>query len=84
MPEFVVPSKYKQIFNEYDLSVIKADHYVVAQDDLRLYRNQFIERIKRRYPNHRWLLPPVHETIQKIEQLSDTEFSELMKTFRYV
>jgi hypothetical protein len=26
MPEFLVPQKYKSIFNDYDLSVIKADH----------------------------------------------------------
>jgi len=26
MPEFLVPPKYKSIFNDYDLSVIKADH----------------------------------------------------------
>jgi hypothetical protein len=84
MPEFVVPPKYKQIFNEYDLSVIKADHYLAHREDLRAYRRQFVERIKQRYPNRRWLLPPVIETIQKIESLSDAEFSELMKTFRYV
>ena len=43
-----------------------------------------LERIKQRYPNRRWLLPPVLDTISKIEGLSDAEFSELMKTFRYV
>ena len=84
MPEFILPSKYKQLFNEYDLSVIKADHYVPEREDLRLYRNTFLERIKGRYPNRCWLLPPVLETISKIEGLSDAEFSELMKTFRYV
>ena len=84
MPEFIVPPKYKQLFNEYDLSVIKADHYVAEREDLRLYRNTFLERIKQRYPNRRWLLPPVLDTISKIEGLSDAEFSELMKTFRYV
>ena len=84
MPEFIVPPKYKQLFNEYDLSVIKADHYVPEREDLRPYRNTFLERIKQRYPNRRWLLPPVLETISKIEGLSDAEFSELMKSFRYV
>ena len=49
MPEFIVPPKYKQLFNEYDLSVIKADHYVAEREDLRLYRNTFLERIKQRY-----------------------------------
>ena len=83
MPEFILPAKYKQLFNEYDLSVIKADHYVPEREDLRLYRNTFLDRIKQRYPNRRWLLPPVLETISKIEGLSDAEFSELMKTFRY-
>lgn len=84
MPEFVVASKYKQLFNDYDLSVIKADHYFPEREDLHLYRNAFLERIKQRYPNRRWLLPPVLETISKIEGLSDAEFVELMKTFRYV
>ena len=45
MPEFILPPKYKQLFNEYDLSVIKADHYVSEREDLRLYRNTFLERI---------------------------------------
>jgi hypothetical protein len=84
MPEFILPQKYKQLFNEYDLSVIKADHYVTEREDLRVYRNAFLDRIKQRYPNRRWLLPPVLDTISKIEGLSDAEFSELMKTFRYV
>ena len=39
MPEFILPPKYKQLFNEYDLSVIKADHYVPEREDLRVYRN---------------------------------------------
>ena len=34
MPEFILPPKYKQLFNEYDLSVIKADHYVSEREDL--------------------------------------------------
>ena len=38
MPEFILPPKYKQLFNEYDLSVIKADHYVTEREDLRVYR----------------------------------------------
>jgi hypothetical protein len=84
MPEFILPPKYKQLFNEYDLSVIKADHYVSEREDLRLYRNTFLARIRQRYPNRRWLPPPVLETISKIEGLSDAEFSELMQTFRYV
>ena len=84
MPEFILPLKYKQIFNEYDLSVIKADHYLPDREDPRLYRRLFMERILRRYPNRRWLPPPAQETISKIEGLSDAEFSELMKTFRYV
>ena len=84
MPEFIVAPKYKQLFNEYDLSVIKADHYVSDREDLRIYRNTFLDRIKQRYPNRQWLLPPVLETISKIEGLSDAEFLELMKTFRYV
>ena len=84
MPEFILPPKYKQLFNEYDLSVIKADHYLPEREDLRAYRRSFMERIKQRYPNHRWLPPPAQETISKIEGLSDAEFSELMKTFRYV
>ena len=84
MPEFILPPTDKQLFNEYDLSVIKADHYVTEREDLRHYRSTFLERIKQRYPNRRWLLPPVLDTISKIEGLSDAEFSELMKTFRYV
>jgi hypothetical protein len=84
MPEFILPLKYKQLFNEYDLSVIKADHYVPEREDPGLYRSAFLARIWRRYPNRRWLPPPVLETISKIEALSDAEFSELMKTFRYV
>ncbi len=84
MPEFIVAPKYKQLFNEYDLSVIKADHYFPEREDLPLYRSTFLDRIKERYPNRRWLLAPVLETISKIEGLSDAEFSEFMKTFRYV
>jgi hypothetical protein len=84
MPEFLVSSKYKEIFNEYDLSVIKADHYLSKTDDLQTYKRQFISRLKQRYPNFRWLPPPLVDTIQKIEGLTDDEFSELMKTFRYV
>lgn len=83
MPEFLVPPKYKEIFNDYDLSVIKADHYLASPDDLRAYRKQFISRIKQRYPNFRWLPPPLVDTIKKIENLSDDEFYELMRSFRY-
>ena len=84
MPEFVVPSKYKSIFNEYDLSVIKADHRPAERADLRLYRRQFIDRVKSRYPNSKWLPAPLFETISKIEKLTDDEFSELMGSFRFV
>ena len=84
MPEFILPAKYKLLFNEYDLSVIKADHYLPEREDLGAYRATFMERIKQRYPNRRWLPPTTQETIAKIEGLSDAEFSELMKTFRYV
>ena len=83
MPEFIVPSKYKEIFNEYDLSVIKADHYAATSEDVRSYRLQFINRIKQRYPRFRYLPPPTLDTIEKIEHLTDEEFSELMKSFRY-
>ena len=65
MPEFILPLKYKQLFNEYDLSVIKADHYIPEREDARVYRNTFLARIWRRYPNRRWLPPPVLETISK-------------------
>ncbi len=34
MPEFLVSDKYKEIFNEYDLSVIKAAHLAVPQDKI--------------------------------------------------
>jgi hypothetical protein len=84
MPEFLVPSKYKNIFNDYDLSVIKADHRPAEPADLRLYRRQFIERVKSRYPNVKWLPPPLFETIRKIEQLTEEEFAELMGSFRFV
>ncbi len=84
MPEFFVPSKYKSIFNEYDLSVIKADHRPTERADLRLYRRQFIDRVRSRYPNPKWLPPPLSETISKIEKLTDDEFSELMASFRFV
>ena len=80
MPEFLVPSKYKNIFNDYDLSAIKADRPA----DLRLSRRAFIDRVKSRYPNPRWLPPPLFETICQIEQLTDAEFSELMGSFRFV
>ena len=84
MPEFLVPPKYKSIFNDYDLSVIKADHRPAERADLRLYRRQFIDRVKSRYPNLKWLPPPLFETISKIERLTDEEFSELMGSFRFV
>ena len=84
MPEFLVPPKYKNIFNDYDLSVIKADHRPAEPADLCLYRRQFMDRVKSRYPNPRWLPPPPFETIGKIEQLTDEEFSELMGSFRFV
>ncbi|MGH9429238.1 MAG: hypothetical protein ACRD2L_23395, partial [Terriglobia bacterium] len=64
--------------------VIIADHYLSDREDLRIYRNTFLDRIKQRYPNRQWLLPPVLETILKIEGLSDAEFLELMETFRSV
>jgi hypothetical protein len=84
MPEFLVPLKYKSIFNEYDLSVIKADHRPAERADLSLYRRQFIERVRSRYPNPKWLPPPLFETLSKIEKLTDDEFSELMECFRFV
>jgi hypothetical protein len=83
MPEFLVPPKYKEIFNEYDLSVIKADHYIASREDVRSYRMQFINRIKQRYPRFTYLPPPTLDTIEKIESLTDDEFHELMKSFRY-
>ena len=83
MPEFLVPPKYKEIFNEYDLSVIKADHYVALREDLQTYRRQFVSRLKQRYPMPRLLPPSILETIKKIEQLNDDEFHELMRVFRY-
>lgn len=51
MPEFLVPTKYKCIFNEYDLRVIKADHRPVEPADPSLYRRQFIDRVRSRYRN---------------------------------
>jgi hypothetical protein len=66
------------------LSVIKADHRPAEPTDLRLYRRQFIDRVKSRYPNLKWLPPPLFETISKIERLTDEEFSELMRSFRFV
>jgi len=83
MPQFILPPKYRQIFNEYDLSVIKAHHFLASGEDVDVYRSTFVARIKQRYPNRRWLPPPLLETISKIESLSDAEFLELMKTFRY-
>ena len=84
MPEFLVPTKYKSIFNDYDLSVIKADHRPAEPADAGLCRRQFIDRVRSRYPNPRWLPPPLFETISKIEQLTDEEFSELIGSFRFV
>jgi hypothetical protein len=83
MPEFILSPKFKQIFNEYDLSVIKAHHFLARGKDLSVYRSTFVERIKERYPNRRWLPLPLLETISKIEGLSDSDFLELMETFRY-
>jgi hypothetical protein len=83
MPEFLVSEKYKEIFNEYDLSVIKTAHSV-PREEASMPRNRFIERLKSRYWNPKRLPPSTVETIQKIENLSDAEFSELMKMFRYV
>jgi hypothetical protein len=83
MPEFLVSPKFKDIFNEYDLSVIKADHYL-STDDLKTYKKQFISCLKQRYANLRWLPPPLVGTIRKIESLTDDEFNQLMKTFRYI
>ena len=51
MPEFVVPTKYKRIFNDYDLSVIKADHRPAEPANLRLYKRQFIDCVRSRYPD---------------------------------
>ena len=83
MPEFLVPFKYKNIFNEYALSVIKADHRPAGPADLRAHRRQFVDRVKSRYPNPKWPPLPLVETISKIEQLTDDEFSELMRSFRF-
>jgi hypothetical protein len=82
MPEFLVSEKYKEIFNDYDLSVIKTAHSV-PREDPSIHRQRFIERLKSRYPNPRRLPPSTLETIQKIERLSEGEFYELMKMFRY-
>ena len=84
MPEFLVPSKYKSIFNDYDLSVINADHRPAQPEDPHIYRRQFIDRVKSRYPNSKWLPLPLFETISKIENLTDDEFQELMGSFRFV
>ena len=51
---------------------------------LRLYRRHFIDRVKSRYPNPKWLPPPLFETISKIEGLTDEEFLELMGPFSFV
>jgi len=83
MPQFILPQKYKHIFNEYDLSVIKAHHFPATGKDSSAFRNAFLERIRQPYPNRKWLPPPLLETISKIESLSDADFSELMETFRY-
>jgi hypothetical protein len=83
MPEFLVSEKYKQIFNEYDLSVIKAAHLAVPQDKIAADRSEFLARLRSLYPRPTQLPLSRQETIRKIESLSENDFSELMKTFRY-
>ena len=83
MPEFLVSEKYKAIFNEYDLSVIKAAHLVVPQNKIATDRKQFLARLRSLYPRPSQLPLSRQETIQKIESLSENDFFELMKTFRY-
>ena len=83
MPEFLIHEKYKKIFNEYDLSVIKAAHVVVERDKLLTDREQFVDRLRSLYPKPAQLPVSRLETIRKIEDLSEADFSELMKTFRY-
>lgn len=83
MPEFLVSEKYKKIFNEYDLSVIKAAHLAVPQDKIAAERSEFLARLRGLYPLLTQLPPSRQETIWKIENLSESDFFELMKTFRY-
>jgi|RhiMethySRZTD1v2_1073278.scaffolds.fasta_scaffold107659_3 hypothetical protein len=83
MPEFLVSDKYKEIFNEYDLSVIKAAHLFVPQDKIAADRKQFLARLRGLYPNPSQLPLSRQETIRKIESLSENDFFELMRTFRY-
>jgi hypothetical protein len=84
MPEFVVSPKYKAIFNDYDLSVIKAAHVDVPRQELLVHRSRFLERLRNLDPNFKVPPAPRQETIQKVEGLSDNDFCELMSTFRYV
>jgi hypothetical protein len=83
MPEFLVSAKYKEIFNEYDLSVIKAAHHAVPPDKTAADRGEFLGRLRGLYPRLTQLPLSRQETIQKIESLSENDFFELMRTFRY-
>ena len=83
MPEFLISEKYKEIFNEYDLSVIKVAHLVVPQDKIAADKKQFLARLRGLYPHPTQLPLSRQETIRKIESLSENDFFELMRTFRY-
>ncbi len=83
MPEFLVSDKYKEIFNDYDLSVIKAALVLVSQEKPATDREQFLMRLRGLHPRTAQLPLSRQETIQKIQGLSKNEFCELLDTFRY-
>ena len=83
MPEFLVSDKYKEIFNDYDLSVIKAALGVVSREKPGTDREQFLMRLRGLYPRTAQLPLSRQETIQKIQGLSKNDFRELLNTFRY-
>jgi hypothetical protein len=74
-----VAESFKELFNEYDLSVIyHFKNFSEAREDKR----EFIEGIRRSYGGA--LPAPTNRTINKIMRLSARDFEALMNSIRVV
>jgi len=74
MPEFLISEKYKQIFNEYDLSVIKAAHLVVPQDKIAADRKLFLARLRGLYPRQPSFLFPDRKPFGRLKVFRKVTF----------
>jgi hypothetical protein len=78
------PVKYKSIFDD-----VRLERHQSGSPPDRTERSPALPATlhrsrQSRYPNPKWLPPPLFETISKIEGLTDEEFLELMGPFSFV